>query len=89
MSRKAQDGTVENKTWTFSTGSLVQVLLWLVSMVFAASTYFHTQATVNAEVGKLKEESDLHAKILCTMAIDLKTPKANDICTREIFNRRQ
>ena len=72
---------------TLSASILVQSFFWLVSVVFAAATYFHTQATVNAKVIDLQKESDLHAKILCTMAIDLKTPRANDICTREIFNK--
>lgn len=66
---------------------IFQGLFWIISMSFAAGTYFHTQETVNAKVKKVESEAKTNSKILCLIAIDFKVKKAQDICTRQIFTR--
>jgi hypothetical protein len=90
----AAEDLIEKK-WVLKTQTIVQASFFVASSVMAAATYFHTQGTVNArvdaveaEVGKVKDEANLNAQIMCQMAIDLKAKKAGAICTRTIFKDR-
>lgn len=64
---------------------LIQAVFWLISVSFAAGTYFHTQATVNQKVLEVEQNSAVNSKILCAMAIEMNVKSAEDICTREIY----
>lgn len=61
---------------------------------FSVGTYFHTQATVNDNVEKFQVqitdrvqkvelESKTNSRVLCELAISLKSANAVKICTKE------